>query len=108
MSHVTQIQCPSCGANSTFKKPDGTYHCNYCQGTFEVEEDKPKFDAAGQKKKELLEMLQNQQKVSREDILNKIKANQPAVASAGKKLGCIITAVTLTFVAVSFHLCSSR
>jgi hypothetical protein len=99
MSHVTQIQCPSCGANSTFKKPDGTYHCNYCQGTFEVEEDQPKNDFKEQKKKELLELLQKQQKVSKEDILNTIKASQPEVAAAGKKLGCIITVVTLTFVA---------
>jgi hypothetical protein len=99
MSHVTQIQCPSCGANSTFKRTDGTYMCNYCQSTFEVTEDQPKFDPKGQKKKELLDLLQNQQRVNKDDILNAIKANQPAIASAGKKLGCIITAVTLTFVA---------
>lgn len=38
MSAVKQIQCPACGANSTFKQVDGSYRCNYCQSTFELKE----------------------------------------------------------------------
>ena len=38
MSAVKQIQCPTCGANSTFKQVDGTYRCNYCQSNFEFKE----------------------------------------------------------------------
>ena len=48
MSEIKQIQCPTCGANSTFKKVDGTYLCNYCQSTFELKDD----DSTNQKKKE--------------------------------------------------------
>lgn len=38
MSAVKQIQCPACGANSTFKQSDGSYRCNYCQSNFELKE----------------------------------------------------------------------
>lgn len=38
MSTVKQIQCPACGANSTFKQTDGSYRCNYCQSNFELKE----------------------------------------------------------------------
>lgn len=36
MATVKQIQCPACGANSTYKTVHGNYMCNYCQSTFEV------------------------------------------------------------------------
>lgn len=36
MATVKQIQCPACGANSTYKTAQGNYMCNYCQSTFEV------------------------------------------------------------------------
>ncbi|HRD37231.1 MAG TPA: hypothetical protein PLC65_01260 [Bacteroidia bacterium] len=36
MASVKQIQCPACGANSTYKTVHGNYMCNYCQSTFEV------------------------------------------------------------------------
>lgn len=38
MSIVQKINCPDCGSNSTFKTIDGNYKCNYCQGTFIVNE----------------------------------------------------------------------
>lgn len=38
MSAIKQIQCPACGANSTFKQTDGSYRCNYCQSNFELKE----------------------------------------------------------------------
>lgn len=38
MAEVRKIQCPSCGSNSTYKLFDGSYKCNYCQGTFIVNE----------------------------------------------------------------------
>ena len=38
MSPVKQIQCPACGANSTFKQTDGSYRCNYCQSNFELKD----------------------------------------------------------------------
>ena len=95
MSEIKQIQCPTCGANSTFKKADGTYLCNYCQSNFELKDDSVK----DQKKKELLDLLQNSRTQSREDILSTIKANQPTIASAGKKLGCVITAMTIALIA---------
>lgn len=38
MSAIKQIQCPTCGANSTFKQVDGSYRCNYCQSNFELKE----------------------------------------------------------------------
>ena len=94
MSAIKQIQCPACGANSTFKHPDGTYRCNYCQSNFELSD-----NLKQQKKKELQDQLQNSRNQTREDLLKTIKEMQPTVASAGKKLGCIITAITLTFIA---------
>ena len=38
MTEVRKIQCPSCGSNSTYKLFDGSYKCNYCQGSFMVHE----------------------------------------------------------------------
>lgn len=38
MAEVRKIQCPSCGSNSTYKLFDGSYKCNYCQGSFMVNE----------------------------------------------------------------------
>lgn len=38
MTEVRKIQCPSCGSNSTYKLFDGSYKCNYCQGSFMVNE----------------------------------------------------------------------
>lgn len=38
MAEVRKIQCPSCGSNSTYKLFDGSYKCNYCQGSFVVNE----------------------------------------------------------------------
>ena len=38
MAEVRKIQCPSCGSNSTYKLFDGSYKCNYCQGSFMVDE----------------------------------------------------------------------
>lgn len=38
MAEVRKIQCPSCGSNSTYKLFDGSYKCNYCQGSFIVSE----------------------------------------------------------------------
>ena len=38
MTEVRKIQCPSCGSNSTYKLFDGSYKCNYCQGSFMLNE----------------------------------------------------------------------
>jgi len=95
MSAVKQIQCPACGANSTFKQTDGSYRCNYCQSNFEVKDAAQK----DQKKKELLDLLQNKEKLTRDDVLNAIKTHQPAIASAGKKIGCAVTAITIALMA---------
>jgi hypothetical protein len=98
MSEIKQIQCPTCGANSTFKKSDGTYLCNYCQSNFELKGD----DSNNQKKKELLDLFQNKQKFDREGLLNAIKEKQQTASASGKKLGLVIVAITFTFVAGIF------
>lgn len=101
MSAVKQIQCPACGASSTFKQTDGSYRCNYCQSTFELKDDPSK----DQKNKDLRELIQSKQKLSKEDVLKAIQANQPAIASAGKKLGCVISIFALVlFAGISFFI----
>lgn len=38
MESVKKIQCPSCGATSTFKVNPNLYRCNYCQTEFKLEQ----------------------------------------------------------------------
>ena len=85
MSTVKQIQCPACGSNSTFKKSDGSHMCNYCQSSFEVEENR------SEPKKINVEDLK---KIMRERI-----ASNPEALKRGKKLGCSILIAGMVFIA---------
>ena len=85
MSTVKQIQCPACGSNSTFKKADGSHMCNYCQSSFEVEENR------SEPKKVNVEDLK---KIMRERI-----ASNPEALKRGKKLGCSILIAVMVFIA---------
>ena len=85
MAETRKIQCPSCGSNSTYKLFDGSYKCNYCQGSFMVNE-------------------QQQQQQQRPAPLNRPLGNGPSAGSKKMIIAAVAAFVILIMSMVGFIL----
>jgi hypothetical protein len=83
MAETRKIQCPSCGSNSTYKLFDGSYKCNYCQGSFMVNE-------------------QQQQQQQRPAPVNRPLGNLPSAGSKKMIIAAVAVFVILMMVMAGF------
>ena len=98
---LVQVECPNCGAKLPPRAPEGVFTCQYCSASFQARDVRSARTEAGRSldAKELARaIVEAQQELAHKQTraqAQEAAATQAASVRGARRLGCVITLVTL-------------